>query len=181
MTGGGARYKVVVLPESRYLPLETSRARRRRSPNKAPTCVAFGGLASDVSGLADLPRRRDQFRRLLAGLAFGSPDARGVARARVGRGSILRGDDLEALLSESGIARESLVDRGLEFARRQSAQGRFYFVSNSSSADINGWVPLDGTAGQVVVHDPMRGSVAAAPIRSTTRCRPRGAPRSAGW
>ena len=69
------------------------------------------------------------------------------------------------LLTEAGIARESLVDRGLDFARRRSAQGRFYFISNSSAADIDGWVPLAGTAGRVVAHDPMRGGSVAAPIR----------------
>jgi hypothetical protein len=167
LTGGGARYKIVVLPESRYLPLETL-ARVVEIAEQGASVVVVGDLSADVSGLADQSRRRDQLRRLVAGISFGTPDARGVARASVGHGGILRGGDLEALLSESGIARESLVDRGLEFARRRSAEGRFYFVSNSSPADINGWVPLDGTAGQVVAHDPMRGGIAAAPIRSTT-------------
>jgi hypothetical protein len=166
LTGGGGRYKIVVLPESRYLPLETL-GHAVALAEQGANVVVVGKLAPDVSGLADLSRRRDQFRRLLAGISLGSPDARGVTRARVGRGSILRGADLEALLIEAGISRESLVDRGLEFARRRSAQGRFYFISNSSTADIDGWVPLDGTAGQVVVHDPMRGRIAAAPIRST--------------
>ena len=164
LTGGGGRYKIVVLPESRYLPLETL-AHAVALAEQGANVVVFGNLAADVSGLADLSRRRDQYRRLLAGISFGSPGARGVVRARVGRGSILRGSDLEVLLTEAGIARESLVDRGLEFARRRSAQGRFYFISNSSAADIDGWVPLAGTAGRVVAHDPMRGGNVAAPIR----------------
>lgn len=166
VTGGSARYRTIVLPASRYIPLETF-GHAMALASQGATVLAFGGLAADVSGLADLTRRRDELQRVTAGIRFGAPNTRGVAEARVGRGRILRGDDLEALLASSGIARESLVERGLEFARRRSGQGRFYFISNTSTADINGWVPLAITAGHLVLHDPMHGGVRTARIRST--------------
>ena len=89
MTGGGGRYKIVVLPESRYLPLETL-AHAVALAEQGANVVVFGNLAADVSGLADLSRRRDQYRRLLAGISFGSPDARGVVQpASVGARSFV--------------------------------------------------------------------------------------------
>ena len=145
VTGGGARYSAIVLPASRYIPLETF-THVLALANQGARVLAVGGLAADISGLADLSNRREQFRR-----------------ADTGR--ILRGDNLDALLAGAGISRESLVDRGLEFARRRSEQGRFYFIRNSSAADVNQWVPIDATARHLVVHDPMRGGIRAALTR----------------
>lgn len=166
VTRGGARYATLVLPTSRYIPLETFE-HVVSIANQGASIVAFGGLPADVSGLADLSRRREQFRRAAAGIQFGSPDARGVAIAAVGRGRVIRGDDLEASLQSAGAARETLVDHGLEFARRRSEQGRVYFVSNPGATDITRWISLAAAAGQVAVHDPMRGSVRAALTRSS--------------
>ena len=83
VTGGGTRYSAIVLPASRYIPLETF-THVVALANQGARVIAFGGLAADVSGLADLSNRRDQFRR-----------------ADTSR--ILRGDDLEALLAGAGV------------------------------------------------------------------------------
>ena len=166
VTGGGARYATLVLPASRYIPLETF-TQVVALANQGATVLALGGFAADVSGLADLANRRDRFRRAVADLQFGPADARGIAEARLGPGRIFRGDDLEALLSRASVARESLTDHGLEFARRRSDRGRFYFISNAGPRDINGWIPLNVTAPSVVVYDAMRGGARAAITRST--------------
>lgn len=164
VTGGGARYATIVVPKSRYIPLETF-TQIVALANRGASVLTLGGVAADVSGLADVSSRRDQMRRAIAAMPFGPADANGIAEARVGRGRILRGGDLDALLARAQVSRESLVDHGLEFARRRSADGRFYFISNSSAADVSGWIPFDMTARNVVVHDPMRGSVRAALTR----------------
>jgi hypothetical protein len=164
VTGGGGRYAIVVVPASRYLPLETF-SRVTALATAGATVIAVGGFAADVPGLADLDNRRDRLRRAVADLRFGAPGADGIAEAAVGRGRILRGENLDALLARAGIGRESLVDHGLEFARRRSEQGRFYFISNTSAADVDRWVPIGLVAPHLVVHDPMRGSVRAALTR----------------
>ena len=66
-------------------------------------------------------------------------------RPRVGRGRILRGDDLARVLARAGVRRERMVDQGLQFARRVDARGRFYFVSNTGERAIDGWVPFEST------------------------------------
>ncbi len=164
VTGGGARYATVVVPASRYIPLETF-LHLVTLANQGASVLLLGDVAADVPGLADLSNRRDRLRRAIADIRFGPAGADGITEAPVGRGRILRGATLDALLPRAGIARESLVDHGLEFARRRSEQGRFYFVSNTSAVDFDGWVPLGLTARHLVVHDPMRGTVRAAPTR----------------
>ena len=161
VTGGGARYATVVVPASRYIPLETL-SHLVMLANQGASVLVLGDFAADVPGLADLSNRRDQLRRAIADLRFGSAGADGIAEAPVGSGRIFRGETLDALLSRAGIVRESLVEHGLEFARRRSEQGRFYFVSNTSTVDLDGWVPVGVTARHLVVHDPMRGSAGGA-------------------
>jgi len=164
VTGGGARYAIVALPASRYIPVDTF-SRVVELASQGATVLAIGGFAADVTGLVDLAGRREQLRRAIAAIQFGPADAGGIAEATVGRGRILRGDNLEMLLARAKVSRESMVDRGMEFARRRSEQGRFYFISNSSAADLDGWVPIDVTAPHLVVYDPMRGGIRAALTR----------------
>jgi hypothetical protein len=48
---------------------------------------------------------------------------------------------------------------GLEFVRRGSDNGRDYFISNrgANAKPVEGWIPLAGRAGSVVLMDPMSG------------------------
>jgi hypothetical protein len=156
VTGGGASYKVLVVPASRFIPLETFERILALARAGAPV-VAFKGLANDVAGYGDWERRRARLARLRDGIPLGSADADGVRHARVGKGEILHGDDLERLLGRASVARETLVDRGLQFARRAHQGGRYYFIANSSDTDVNGWIPLDDRATAAVVFDPWTG------------------------
>jgi hypothetical protein len=160
----GSRYRVLVLPAARSLPLETF-ARILDLVREGATVIAYRGLPAGVPGLHDLEGRRTRFRRLAEGLAFATPDARGARLARLGRGRVLSGTDLEALLEESGVARERLVDRGLAFVRRVHAGGRYYFVANPGSTPVLGWLALATTARAVALYDPMRGSRGWAQVR----------------
>jgi hypothetical protein len=165
VTRGGARYRVLLLPATRYIPLETFTAVVELARQGA-TVIVFSGLPSDVSGLADLSRRRDELKRSVASLTFGEADGRGVAEARVGLGRMLRGDGLEDLLAGAGIAREAMVDRGLAFARRTAGDSAVYFVSNANQADVSDWIPLASGSGAVAMYDPMRGEMSTVPVRA---------------
>jgi hypothetical protein len=153
----GGRYRALVLPKARSIPLETL-AHALDLAREGATVIAYRGLPADVPGLHDLEPRRARLRQLADQLGFGPPDARGVRQARLGRGSVLSGTDLEALLEEAGVAREPLVDRGLTFVRRRHAGGRYYFVANPRSAAFEGWLSLATTAPAVALYDPMHGS-----------------------
>jgi hypothetical protein len=91
-----------------------------------------------------------------------------VREARLGRGRVLSGDDLESLLDEAGVVREPLVDRGLAFVRRRLGDGRCYFVANPGGVGVDGWLHLSTAAATVALYEPMRGS------RGWARVRPAG-------
>ena len=154
VTAGGSSYKVLVLPASRFIPLETFE-RVLALARDGAVVVSLDGWPSDVSGLADLAARRNRFTRAAAAVRFGPADADGMSEARLGRGRILRGGDVERLLGRAAVVRERLVDASLQFARRADARGRVYFISNPTDRTIDGWIPLDVQGGAVTVFDPM--------------------------
>ena len=150
-TQGGWEYRVLVLPESRFMPLETlehvlSLAR------SGVTIVVAGSGPADVAGLAALETRRARFQRSMTAL-------RSLARhaARI--------SDLETAVQSAGIGRERLVDLGLAFVRRTDAQGRFYFINNRTGRAVDGWVPLQTTRRGAVIFDPMTGRRGAADVK----------------
>jgi hypothetical protein len=65
------------------------------------------------------------------------------------------GDDLEQLLSAAKIARESMVDRGLQFARRSYQNGHYYFISNPGKTTLHEWVDLQVNESNCLLFDPM--------------------------
>ena len=170
VTAGGGTYRVLVMPAARFLPLETLEHAMALARQGA-TLIAFRGLPSDVAGLTAAEGRRARFREIIGTLQFGTPDADGVSEARLGQGRILRGDDLETLLTRARVAREPMVDQDLHFTRRLDGDGRVYFVSNTGTRGIDGWVPLSTDANTIVVFDPMRRVNGTARTRRTPDAR----------
>jgi hypothetical protein len=148
LTGGGATYKLLVVPASRFMPIETleqivSLARR------GARIVAFDGVPRDGAGFGNLAANQTRFR----------------AAVDAARRLIAQGDDLERLLNDGGVAREPVVDRGLQFARRRSGSGRSYFIANLSEQDIDGWIPLADDRTTATILDPMTGQRGQAEAR----------------
>jgi hypothetical protein len=164
VTAGGGSYKVLVLPASRFIPAGTFE-RVLRLARDGGSVVSLGGWPSDVSGLADLPARRERLKRAAAAVQFGPANADGIREAPLGRGRILRGNDLERLLVRAGTTRERLVDESLRFARRADSRGRVYFISNPTGRTFDGWIPLDVRTGDLTVFDPMHGRRGMARVR----------------
>ena len=86
----------------------------------------------------------------------------------MGRGTVLGGDALEELLQRASVSRESLVDLGLQVARRRHDDGRYYFIVNSGDGDVQGWIPLVDRALAAVLFDPMTGRHGDARIRHSS-------------
>jgi hypothetical protein len=151
LTKGGSEYRVLVLPSSRFMPLETVEHIVSLARSGA-TVVAVGGGPADVAGLAALETRRERFRRALTSLKSTARTAAADA-------------DLETTLAGAGVGRERLVDRGLAFARRTDPRGRFYFINNRGERGFEGWVPLTTARNAAIVLDAMTGRRGTAPVR----------------
>ena len=152
---GGNSYKTLVVPSSRFIPLETFE-RILSLARDGATVITFKGLPADVAGVADLSRRRSRFAAAQEALRFGALDG-GVREARIGRGRVVDGSDLEGLLARAMVSRETMVDRGLEFSRRTHGTGRAYFIVNSTDRDVEGTVVLDDRSSSAALFDPMSG------------------------
>ena len=166
MTEGKASYQAIVLPASRYMPLDTMLQILELARGGA-TVVSLESWPTDVSGLADLDARRARFKSAVAAVSFGDADAEGIRLAAIGRGRVLQGSDLGRLLARAGVRREPMVDHGLQFARRADALGRIYFVSNPGGRPVDGWVPIDSRAVSLVGFDAMNGRSGNLPVRAS--------------
>jgi hypothetical protein len=158
----GGRYDLVLIPETRVMPLETMEKAVELARNGAT--VAFQGDGpEDVPGLGRLEVRRKKLRTLRETLP-GDPDS-GIREAVVGEGRILVGEDIEALLRRAETRREPMVERGLSFVRRQQSEGHDYFIANLDSSAVDGWVSLGVPAQSAVLFAPMHERRGEAAVR----------------
>ena len=154
---GAGRYRAIVLPRVERMPVET--ARRLLDLARMGAAVAVvGEPPADVPGLADLDARRARLREALRPLEADRDERGAVRQHAVGRGRVLVGDDVVDLLARLPVAREPMVEAGVQFVRRRQDRGRHYFVVNRSATAIDGWVTLGTPALSVVRLDPRWGA-----------------------
>ena len=152
LTSGGGAYRVLVLPPSRFMPLDTLEHILDLAKRGAAIVTVDDGPA-DVTGIASLEIRRERFRRAIASLKLVARNERAV--------------DLEDALTGADVARERMVEQGLMFARRIDPHGRFYFINNRSGRDVDGWVPLSTASPSAVIFDAMTGRAGKALVRQS--------------
>jgi alpha-L-rhamnosidase len=162
---GGIHYQTIVLAGTKYLPLETMQKLLQLAEDGA-TIIIFGNLPAGVPGLGNLSERQSSFKKLIAGLNF-TAEAN-IKKAAVGKGFFLMGDDLLALLTSAKIKKETMVDNGLQYVRRQYTGGNYYFISNAGTNAFSGDVTLQTKANSVVLFDPMLERKGLAKIKNGT-------------
>jgi hypothetical protein len=153
-TEGNTTYKTLILPGSKYIPLETFNNIINLA-DKGATIIILGNLPGDVSGWANLESNRELFQHLIDQLKFSPTTDKDVKRASVGNGRILFGNDLEKILRFATIRRESLVDNGLKFTRRINKNESYYFILNPANKPFEGWIPLQVKAKSVGIYNPI--------------------------
>lgn len=152
----GRRYRVVVVPKCRFMPLKTLEKLVELAKEGA-TIIVHNELPADVPGLGDLENRRELFKRALAPLRWTSAQAV-MRRVGVGKGRFLIGREVERMLKLSGVGREPMVDTvGVRFIRRSHTKGHHYFVANLGGNLLDGWVTLGVKAKSVVIFDALSG------------------------
>ncbi len=142
----GGRYRVLIVPSTRRMPVETLE-RLLELSRHAP--VIFTALPEDVPGFGHLEERRARFHTLLASVP-----------------AALVQPDVLAALPAHRVAREGFAAAGLEFIRRTTDAGHDYFIANLTAHDFAGWVPLGKTAATAVLLDPLDGHAGCAALRA---------------
>ena len=167
VTSAAARYRVVLVPASRFMPAETMQQLEALARAGA-TVAFFGALPGDVPGLGDLGVRRTRFLAAKSALDLPAPTrAADVSRKQLGAGTVLRAGDVDALLAASGARREPAVDMGVKLTRRRERDGAVYFIANTSGKSVDGWVPLAATARSAAVYASMHRTSGMGRIRAT--------------
>jgi hypothetical protein len=146
-------YKTILLSDVKIIPLETMKQLVSLATNGA-TIVFHEHLPNDVPGMYQLQQRKNELEKMIHSLSF-SNSGNTVKRAAIGKGYFLVGNNLDDLMTEAKISRETLVDKGLQFNRRSINGGHYYFISNPGKQSINEWVPLQTTEKNIVLFNPM--------------------------
>jgi hypothetical protein len=147
----GARYRVIVVPAARRMPVETL-ARLRQLARQGHK-VVFESLPQDAPGYGNLEARRAQFRTLLA-----APELKAAVAG-----------DIVAALEKRGLRREEAAQAGLSHIRRAHGDGHDYFLVNLGARAFDGWLTLASTAEGAVILDPMTGDAGTAATQLAAR------------
>ncbi|MBO0949553.1 glycosyl hydrolase [Fibrella forsythiae] len=163
---GGVNYKTILVPDVDRMPLGTLQQLMKLAQNGA-TVIFAGGMPEHVNGMGNLEARQATFDGLLSELKF--TNTKEVQRAEVGgKGQILTGKNVDQLLVAADVARETMVDNGLQCIRRATKTGHYYFIANWGEKATDGWIPLQSSAKSAALYNPMTGQTGMAPIRTTS-------------
>lgn len=146
-------YKTLVFYEPKFMPLATLKFVLQLAKNGA-TVIFLKSLPLDIPGLANLGQGRKEFKSLLEELHFKVEES-GIRKADIGKGNVLLGDNVTALLNLTGLKREEMLDQGLQMVRREYEGGNCYFITNWQSEKVSGWIPLSVDLTSAVIFNPM--------------------------
>jgi hypothetical protein len=157
----GGSYKVVVVPECKFIPLETFKQLLALAEGGA-TVVFENNLPKDIPGMNNLEKEQAEFKELKLKLSFQDTNlVFGMTKfTTMGRGRVECSDLISLRASE-----EAMVFTGLSYARRSFDGGWNYFIVNRSGTNINGWIPLGRAVRSAVFLDPMTGETGVATTR----------------
>jgi len=141
ITTGGNKYKVIVIPECRRMPVKTLRRLADLAAQGAPVLFE-NGMPKDVPGWKDWRRRLGELKGLQAEMLH-------TPRVRISHD--LAGDCVRAGCMDEHFA-------GLEFIRKRTAGGKLYFVANLDSVFSCDWITPGVGATELERYDPMTGA-----------------------
>lgn len=150
---GGSRYKVVVVPQCRIMPVAT--LEKLVSLAKDGAVILFEeSLPEDVPGLHDIGARRTKLKTVLGAIAPFDSQAPPVRQREVGKGCVMVGA-LEAMLETAKTPREAMADQGIRIVRRTHSTGYHYFLVHTGEKPLDGWVTLGRSAKSAALLDPL--------------------------
>ncbi len=147
----GSRYKLLVVPATRRMPVGT--LRKIAALVQGGATVVFENLPEDVPGYGRIEERRAQFKQVLG---------------RLGSRVIVQ-SDVVAALSARNVPREAVAESGVSFIRRATSEGTDYFFANLTANAFDAWAQLGTAARSAAIMDPSTGAIGAAALRPADR------------
>lgn len=136
----GGSYQAVIVPEVAHMPIET--LRKLLELKDSGGRVIFLGKPESVPGQFDLEQRLAQLEKL--------------------NNAVEVSEDLLESLKAERIMPEMLVESGLKFIRRKTAEGHSYYLVNHLSNDLDTFIPINVESVHFSLFDPDTGQAGVA-------------------
>ncbi len=143
----GGAYKSLVLPDCRNMPLAT--LRKLIDLKKQGASIIFEGLPESVPGFYQYEKRNRELAQMISDNTQETMPTKSLVDS----------------LAAAQIFPETLVETGLKFIRRDVNGAKVYFLVNHTSEDINTFIPLQGSAEEVLILDPLTKAYGKAVIK----------------
>lgn len=154
-TDNGARYKAVIIPNVKRMPIETLRRIVEMTENGA-TVLFHGQYPEHVPGMRNYEAREQTLKNIVSLL----PNDRFLQTnmTEVGRGRVVTGNDYKKMFNICNLESEQATDRyGLKCIRRKNEYGYHYFFVNLTPKEVDETVTLSVPAMSAILFDPMTG------------------------
>ena len=161
----GSSYQVLIVPELTYLPESTLKNILDLAQDGAS--IIFQNEPKDIPGNFEVEKRRTLLKSLWNQISFQN-QAGNVKTASFGKGKIVLSSDVAKGLEYLKIEREKLTDTGLKFVRRQFDGGKYYYLVNHTSKEINQFVPINYTGKQTTILNPKNGDFGVAQTQNNS-------------
>ncbi|MCX6875547.1 MAG: glycosyl hydrolase [Verrucomicrobia bacterium] len=156
----GMSYRALALPERAFMPVEVLRKVKELVETGA---TVVGPRPEQDPGLKDYPRCDDDVRKL-AGELWGDCDGKTVTERSVGKGRIVWGKPVRAVLTASSVAPDFEYvgqdnDAFLDFIHRRDGDAEIYFVANRLNREEAARCTFRVAGKQPELWDPVSGSM----------------------
>lgn len=152
VTSAGSGYKTLIFPAVKYLPENTFQLAVKMAEKGA--IVIFENLPGDVPGYGNLSEHREQLKDMISALKL-TETSPGILTAHTEKGEVYVTGKITELLKSKGILPETLVKSGLQFIRRKTGEGIYYFLVNHTAGAIDDYMALNETRCNNYMLDPL--------------------------
>jgi hypothetical protein len=133
----GGSFKSLIVPSCKKMPLAT--LQKLLELKKAGASIIFEGLPQSVPGFNDYKKQEKELQNILTTNAALVQPASDIFKA----------------LENIKLYRESLVDTGLKYTRRDIDGEKIYYLVNHTPKTIDTFIPLQIGNKEVVIFDPL--------------------------
>ena len=163
-TTGGATFKALVMPATRFLPVETAQ-KLSDLASQGGKIIFVEKYPEGVPGLKNVEKRQKSLKKV-----FGKMPETDFVQSKVnkfGKGLIITGSNYDEILTIAGIEGEKFSKefKG-QYIRRKNESGYHYFFTLLTNNPIKTWVPIAVEAKSAMFFDPMTETSGKANVRN---------------
>ncbi|MES1221241.1 MAG: glycosyl hydrolase, partial [Bacteroidota bacterium] len=150
---------VYLISQCNFMPVSTLKTLIELA--KGGDIIVMQALPKDVPGLDRLDEQRAELKKIIESLLFKKVNE-DISECITERGKIILSENVQKGLEYAKLKRETLSDLGLKFIRRQTKDGKYYYIVNHTADAIDTTITIQVSSGSVVIMDPQTGEIGLA-------------------